>query len=151
MCDSLHQRTLDGHLGQYKPHVYGPYTFVDKSGQKLLLVQCLSALYGTMVAELLYYKKFVKSLPEQGFKLNLNDVCVVNKTVNDKQIKTFFHVDDCNISYESSKVVDATIDWLQAEYESIFKDGLGAMKVNRGKITNIWVCLWTSQKTGNVV
>ncbi len=26
------------------------------------------------------------------------------------------------------------IDWLQAEYESIFEDGLGEMKVHRGKV-----------------
>jgi hypothetical protein len=31
-------------------------------------------------------------------------------------------------------VIDETIDWLRAEYESIFKDGLGAMKVHRGKV-----------------
>jgi hypothetical protein len=31
-------------------------------------------------------------------------------------------------------VVDETIDWLRAEYESIFEDGLGAMKVHRGKV-----------------
>ncbi len=30
--------------------------------------------------------------------------------------------------------MDTTIAWLQAEYESIFKDGLRAMKVHRGKI-----------------
>jgi hypothetical protein len=34
----------------------------------------------------------------------------------------------------STKVVDKLIDWLQAEYESIFKDGLGEMKVHRGKV-----------------
>jgi hypothetical protein len=31
-------------------------------------------------------------------------------------------------------VVDETINWLRAECESIFEDGLGAMKVHRGKI-----------------
>jgi hypothetical protein len=87
-----------------------------------------------MVAALLYYNKFVKSLTEQGFKLNTYDACVANKTVNSKQITICFHVDHCKISHESSKVVDTTIDWLQAKYQSIFKNGLGAMKVNRGNI-----------------
>jgi hypothetical protein len=50
----------------------------------MLLVQCLNALYGTMVAALLYYKKFVKSLTKQGYKLNPYDACVANKTVNRK-------------------------------------------------------------------
>ncbi len=31
-------------------------------------------------------------------------------------------------------MVDATIKWLQAEYESIFDDGSGVMKVHRGKV-----------------
>jgi hypothetical protein len=116
------------------PHVYGPYVLLNKSGQKVLLVQCLNVLYGMMVVALLFYKKFIKSLTKQGFKLNPYDVCVANKTVNGKQITIRFHVDDCKISHESSKVVDTTIAWLQAEYESIFKDGSAAMKVHRGKI-----------------
>jgi hypothetical protein len=44
------------------PEVYGSYVSTNTSGQKVLLVQCLNAVYGTMVAALLYYKKFVKSL-----------------------------------------------------------------------------------------
>jgi hypothetical protein len=105
------------------PHVYSPYVSFNKSGQKVLLqkvllVQCLNALYGTMVAALLYYTKFVKSLTKQGFKLNPYDACVVNKIVNGKQISTCFRVNDCKISHELSKVVDTTIDWLQSEYDS---------------------------------
>jgi hypothetical protein len=94
------------------PHVYGPYILLNKSGQKVLLVQCLNAFYGTMVAALLYYKKFVKRLKKQGYKLNPYDACVANKTVNGNQITICFHVNDCKISHESSKVVDTTIDWL---------------------------------------
>jgi hypothetical protein len=41
----------------------------DKSGQKVLIVECLNAIYETMIAALLYYKKFVKSLTKHGFKL----------------------------------------------------------------------------------
>ncbi len=37
-------------------------------------------------------------------------------------------------SPNTSKVVYTTIAWLRAKYESIFKDGLSAMKVHRGKI-----------------
>ena len=43
------------------PDVYGPYVTTNKSSQKVLIVECLNAVYGTMVAALLYYKKFVKS------------------------------------------------------------------------------------------
>ena len=61
------------------PDVYGPYVSMNKSGQKVLIVECLNAVYGTMVAALLYYKKFVKSLTKQGFKLNPYDGCVAKR------------------------------------------------------------------------
>jgi hypothetical protein len=56
-----------------------------------------------------------------------------NKTVNGKQITICFHVNDCKIPPELSTVVGTTINWLRAEYESIFKDGSGAIYVTRGK------------------
>ncbi len=86
------------------------------------------------MAALLYYKKFVKSLKSKGFKLNPYDPCVVNKIVEGKQITMCFHVDDCKLSHEHPKVIDETVNWLRAEYECIFEDGLGAMKVHRGKV-----------------
>ncbi len=52
------------------PDVYAPYISTNKTGQKVLIVECLNAIYETMVAALLYYKKFVKSLKSKGLKLN---------------------------------------------------------------------------------
>ena len=66
------------------PDVYGPYVHKNKKGEKVLLVQCMNALYGTMVASLLFYKNFVTSLKKEGFVLNLYDACVANKTVDGK-------------------------------------------------------------------
>jgi hypothetical protein len=125
---------LEDILVSMAPDVYGPYVSVTKTGQKVLIVECLNAVYGTMVAALLYYKKFVKSLKSQAFKLNLYDGCVANKIVKGKQITVCFHVDDCKISHEVPQVIDETIDWLKAEYESIFEDGSGEMKVHWGKV-----------------
>ena len=115
------------------PDVYGPYVTVGKKGEKQLLVQCLTALYGTMVASLLYYKKFVKSLKSKGFRLNPYDPCVANKQVKGEQLTVCFHVDDCKISHVNPKVIDEIIEWLRSEYENIFEDGTGQMKVHRGK------------------
>ena len=81
----------------------------------------------------MYYKKFVKSLTKQGYKINPNDGCMANKVVKRKQISICFHVNDCKISHESSAVIDDTIAWLRVEYESIFEDGSGQMKVHTGK------------------
>ncbi len=100
----------------------------------MLIVECLNAVYGLMVAALLYYKKFVKSLTKKGFKLNSYHGCVAIKTVNGKQITICFHINDCRISHEFTKVVDKLIDWLRAKYETIFEDGSGEMKVNKGKV-----------------
>jgi hypothetical protein len=69
-----------------------------------------------------------------GFKLNPYDGCVANKIVKGKKITVCFHVDDCKISHEHPKVVDETINWLRAEYESVFEDGSSDMKVHRGKV-----------------
>ncbi len=71
-------------LVEIAPDVYGPYVSENKKGEKLLLVQCMNALYGTMVASLLFYKNFVTSLKKEGFVLNPYEMCVANKTVNGK-------------------------------------------------------------------
>ena len=82
------------------PDVYFPYMSTNKSGQKVMLVQCLNAVYGTMMAALLYYKKFVKSLTKQGYKINPYDGCMTNKVVKGKQVTICFHIDDCKISHD---------------------------------------------------
>jgi hypothetical protein len=120
-------------LASIAPDVYGEYVTIGKKGEKQFLVQCLTALYGTMVASLLYYKKFVKSLRSRRFKLNPYDPCVANKQVDGEQLTVCFHVDDCKISHLNPKVVSDTIDWLRLEYENVFEDGSGLMKVKRGK------------------
>ena len=80
------------------PDVYGHYVSTNKAGQKVLFVECLNAVYGTMIAALLYYKKFVKSLTKHGFKLNPYDGCVANKTVEEKQMTVCFHVKTASFS-----------------------------------------------------
>jgi hypothetical protein len=116
------------------PDVYMPYVSRYKKGMKQLLVQCQNALYGTMVAILLYYRKFVKSLTEVGFIINPYYQCVANKIIEGKQMTICFHVDDCKLSHRKNKVMDTMIEYLCEDYESIFEDGTGAMKVSRGKI-----------------
>ena len=116
------------------PKVYASYVATNKRGEKSLLVECYNAIYGTMVAGLLYYRKFTSSLKKRGFVMNPYDPCVWNKTIKGKQLTICFHVDDCKISHVMVRVVDYTIEWLQEEYESIFTDGTGKMKVARGKV-----------------
>jgi hypothetical protein len=112
-------------LVQIAPDVYKSYVTTDKKGTKQLLVQCQNALYGTMVASLLYYRKFTKSLTSVEFEINPYDPCVANKIVDGTQMTICFHVDDCKLSHRSSRANDNIIDWLRQEYESIFEDGSG--------------------------
>ena len=121
-------------LVEIAPKIYKAYVTLDKKGTKQLLVQCQNALYGTMVASLLYYRKFVKSLTKIGFTLNPYDPCVANKIIGGHQMTICFHVDDCKISHVQSEENDKMIKHLRAEYESIFEDGSGKMSVSRGKI-----------------
>jgi hypothetical protein len=121
-------------LTDIAPDVYKPYVTTDKKGNKQLIVQCLNAIYGTMMASLLYYIKFSKSLLDKGFKFNAYDPCVANKQVNGSQMTICFHVDDCKLSHKSKRANDRMISWLKQEYESIFEDGSGEMAISRGKV-----------------
>ena len=76
------------------PKVYGPYIHENKKGEKVLLVQCMNALYGNMVVSLLFYRNFVTSLKKRGFEINPYNACVANKTVDGKVLTVCFCVDD---------------------------------------------------------
>jgi hypothetical protein len=121
-------------LVEIAPEAYRAYAYKDKKGVPCLLVQCQNALYGTMVASLLYYRKFAKSLTDIGFVINPYDPCVANKIISRKQMTVCWHVDDLKASHKNVKVMDKMIEFLRHEYESIFEDGSGAMVVSRGKV-----------------
>ena len=102
----------------------------DKKGIKQLIAKCLNALCGTMVAGLLHYNKFRKTVDRNGFKMNPYDPCTANRVVGGKQQTLLWHVDDCKLSHVDSKENDKFIDTLREEYESIFEDGSGKMTVS---------------------
>jgi hypothetical protein len=102
------------------PNVYNSYVTTDKKGNKQLIVQCLNAIYGTMMASLLYYVKFSKSLFDIGFKLNAYDPCVVNKQVDGSQMTICFHVDDCKLSHKNKRSNDRMITSGSNENTKVF-------------------------------
>jgi hypothetical protein len=112
--------------------VHKAHVTKDKKGVSQPLVQCQNAIYGTMVASLLCYRKFAKSLTSIGFVINPYDPCVANKMVRGKQITICWHVDDLKVSHVMPKVMDRMIKYLRKE-QSMFEDGSGAMEVSRGK------------------
>jgi hypothetical protein len=121
-------------LVEIAPEAYKSYVSQDKKGNKQFLVQCQNALYGTMVASLLYYRKFVKSLTDIDFIINPYDPCVSKKIIEGEHMTIYFHVDDCKLRHRKKTVMDRMIGYLQQEYESIFEDVSGAMTVSRGNI-----------------
>jgi hypothetical protein len=104
-------------LVEVAPDVYNSYVSKDKRGSKQLLVQCQNALYGMMVASLLYYRKFIKSMTDIDFVINPYYPCVANKMIDGIQITICFHVDDCKISHCKTKVMDSMIEYLRQEYD----------------------------------
>jgi hypothetical protein len=102
-----------------------------------------------MVALLLYYKKFVKSLKSKGFQLNPYDPYVANKQVKEEQLTVCFHVDDYKILHFIPKVMDKRIEWLRLEYENMVEEGSRQIKVHHGK-THKYLGMSLDFKTLNV-
>ena len=50
------------------------------------------------------------------------------------QLTVVWYVDDIKVSHIDGVVVTRMEAWLKKTYESLFKDGSGAMKLNRGMI-----------------
>jgi hypothetical protein len=122
-------RVIVDWLVKVVPKVYASYVAMSSKGINSLLVECYNAIYGTMTAGLLYYRKFLSSLKNRGFTVNPYDPCVWNRVIIGKQMTIRLHVNDCKISHLDPKVVDYTIAWLCDEYEGVFTDGSGMMKV----------------------
>ena len=71
-------------LVKINPDVYAQHVVYEK-GQKVLYVEVLKAIYGTLVAALLWYKKLKKDLEGACFVFNPYDPCVANKLMNGSQ------------------------------------------------------------------
>ena len=73
---------------------------VYENGKKVLYVEVLQALYGMLIAAILWYKEFRTSLESIGFEFNPYDPCVANRMVNKLQhnVEGFYFV--CYLMYE---------------------------------------------------
>ena len=63
----------------------------------MIYVNCDKAIYGTVTAALLSYKKLAGHLMDWGFEMNPYEPCCWNKIVNGDQITIVFHVDDLKL------------------------------------------------------
>jgi ribosomal protein S11 len=63
---------------------------------------------------------------------------MANHMVNKKQQTVCWHVDDLKLSHVHAGTNDDFIKAFKSEYESIFEDGSGKMKVSQGKVQVPW-------------
>ena len=64
--------------------LYEPFV-VPEGKEKVLYLELLEALYGTLCTARLFWEKLSGKLQEWGFEVNPYDSCVVNKMINGKQ------------------------------------------------------------------
>ena len=107
--------TLVDLLIDLNPMLYGPMVVLENH-RKVIYVWVLRAIYGMLIAALLWYNKFKLKLEGHGFIFNPYDPCVANKTVNDKQQTIIFHVDDIKSSHVDPQVNDEFEAWLNQEF-----------------------------------
>ena len=79
---------------------------VFENENKLIYVVVLRAIYGMLVAELLFYKKFCGDLENIGFEFNTYNPCVANRIKVGKQHTVRFYVDNVMPSNVNPKVND---------------------------------------------
>ena len=85
-------------LIEMSPETYKQYVVYEK-GKKVLYVRMLKALYGMMIASVLYYKKFRSDIESIGYEVNPYDNFVASKMIKGHQHTITWHVDDVKSSH----------------------------------------------------
>jgi hypothetical protein len=119
-------------LLEIAPETYETY-IVYKANKPVLYVRMLRALYGMLVASILYYKKFCKDIKGIRFVVNPYDPYVANQRVKGKQQTVTWHVDDLKSSHVNPKVNNEFYKCLEATYGS---KELGHVTTTRGPVHN---------------
>jgi hypothetical protein len=118
MEDLVHMK-LEGKmvelLVKLDPKLYQKYVQMH-NGKQVLYVELKKALYGTLKAALLFWKKLSAQLKEWGFEIYPYDWCVANKMMNGKQCTILWHVDDLKISHVNPNAVTEVIQLLEEEF-----------------------------------
>ncbi len=131
MEDTIHMK-LEGKMAELldliAPTQYRKYIRMEK-GRMVLYVQFMKALYGTLKAALLFWKRLSSQLRKWGFELNPYDSCVANKMINGKQCTIHWHVDDLKISHVEADVVTNIISLLELEFGKE-----APLTITRGKV-----------------
>ena len=108
---------------------YKDYVVTERE-DKVLYMELLKALYGTLHTARLFWEKLSKQLIDMwGFTPNKYDDCVVNKIINGQQMTVVWHVDDLKVSHVDEKEVDKFIKQMEAEFGTE-----APLSISRGKV-----------------
>ena len=109
-----------------EPDAYKNFVVLEK-GVRTLYVVVTKAIYGMLIASVLWYKKLRGDLLKLGFEFNKYDPCVANRMINGSQQTIRFHVDDILSSHVDPQV--------NTKFEKEMNDlygGLKKVKARRG-------------------
>ena len=90
-----------------------------ESGRKVIYLQLLEALYGTLRAALLWYELYSTKLQGMGFELNPYDTCVANKQIDGKQCSLGYYVDDNVCTHVDESVLRRIADTVEEKVGKI--------------------------------
>jgi Reverse transcriptase (RNA-dependent DNA polymerase) len=127
--------------------LYAPY-ITTENDKKILYVVLKKALYGTLQAAILFYKKLKNDLESIGFEVNPYDRCVANRMINGKQRTVTWHVDDLKSSHIDPKVNDEFYKWLETTYGEL---NTAPVKATRGKVHEYLAMRLDFTKKGKVM
>ena len=97
---------------------YKDYVMTERD-DKVMYMELLKALYGTLCAARLFWEKLSKQLIDAwGFTPNKYNDCVVNKTINGHQMTVVWHVDNLKVSHVDKKEVDKFIKQMEEEFRT---------------------------------
>eukprot|EP00978_Attheya_sp_CCMP212_P031313 scaffold117901_cov29-Attheya_sp.AAC.1 len=117
--DKLVHMKLEGKMAEIMvridPTLYKQFVIIE-NGRKVLYVELKKALYGTLRAALLFWRRLTEQLQIWGFEINPYDWCVANKRIHGKQCTIVWHVDDLKISHVESDVVSNIIEDLDGVF-----------------------------------
>ena len=88
----------------------------SKYKKKYIYARMIKAVYRTLLAAIIFYKKLSKHLREHGFVCNDYDMCTFNKIVNGNQLTVQFHVDDLKASHRDPEVLREFVNQLRKEF-----------------------------------
>ena len=80
--------------------MYEPFVATEGK-QKVIYMELLKALYGTLCAARLFWAKLSRKLKEWGFRVNPYDLCMANKM---KQLTVAWHADNLKALHQELEV-----------------------------------------------